>query len=389
MIQSVIEEEVSELYTDSGVSHRRKSCVFLPTKEQPEESEEKEQGEQGEAGKRKWELELEDMNKSKNKKKGHKIAKSEMFHLQLDLKHTFDTISSKKSQTDESSRNKIETMKKQLVDQFFQSYTKKSQVVKARYETIADLVMEDSFDMELKSPVKEQVPETDFNIAAGTVEKVETELLNLNLNLREQYKRERNKKKSSIFKSEDLRVGKVESVQPTINTNNNRDRVFGDSSDRNDRNDRSDRSDKKKDKDMNKKEYVNINNNFHFCSPISVISNTHEDAERLTLNLLTSLNEISSAMNLVVTNNVSASGIRANNNKWSETEPEPVGVAGVSKKLFHPLRHENLSIVTPIQLDIVSTTSTISTCAVNKTSRRRPSMGTGVSAVRTEYFTRY
>ena len=53
--------------------------------------------------------------------KCHKIAKSEVFNIQVDLKKTYDEISVKKSTQTEEHRNKLGQMKKELMLKFFKS----------------------------------------------------------------------------------------------------------------------------------------------------------------------------------------------------------------------------------------------------------------------------
>jgi hypothetical protein len=156
LVNSIIEEEVNETYTDSEISQRKKSFMF--TKSKMGSSEKK----LSLGGSRDFVVEKNldnlfresltgvktvsvnlnvnefnlgneyipnNISNSTNTKLpttktpliSHKTAKSEIFNLQIDLKKTLDEISKKINNEDEVNKLKVEHKKKELMDKFFKS----------------------------------------------------------------------------------------------------------------------------------------------------------------------------------------------------------------------------------------------------------------------------
>jgi hypothetical protein len=203
------------------------------------------------------------------KKSRREIAKSEVFNLQIDIKRTFDEIAKKQNEKEEKSKKDIQNKKKTLMEKFMRKNDNINQFEFNSNKDYLDIGAEIS-DFNKQAQLDDKINNVFIskNFASLNISKnistnykkspttndrekfydEETDQCNMSLknpiieenskSIRERYKKER--QKSSIFKSDDLRVSKMEN----INYLNQGEKMS----------------------------YININNNINICSPISINS---------------------------------------------------------------------------------------------------------------------
>jgi hypothetical protein len=322
---SVIEEEISETYTDSEISNKKKSFLF--SKSKIESSEKKaamrtsrdfiiEKNLENLFNKAK---DKESLNSSANntvdhknnlsnslsskfnyekesaKRKERKMAKSEVFNIQIDMKKTLDEISKKISNEDEKHKLKQENKKKELLNIFFNKSSENNltgnlinSFVKPETQSLSNLQNQikkiniSEVENENENKVRYKIDELQINNEESrrlTNIEEENSSENLDVNVfqspekekpkeldlaemhklkKEKYKKER--KKSSIFKSEDLRISKGDSnnlfISPRSNILLSNALLI-----------------KENTNPINEQcSYININNNINIYSPVSVTS---------------------------------------------------------------------------------------------------------------------
>ena len=286
LINSVIEEEISDTYTDSEISNRKRSYMsyvsqmFSKNKDSDRKFSDKRTPQEISTNLDKVFYNVMPVKRfthhsnSKSELITNKPTQSEIFNLQFDIKKTFESISKKKSDEDKLVRMKVENKKKELIDKFFHNKPAKKIfndnnpfAHKKSVSTIPSLTREIYYEdniinSNLNSEKKlERIPEEDlsknykddFEIKMISPIKIAIEEPNINYKaIKEKYKHER--KKSSIFKSEDLRISKIGNVN--INNNEKIEKSF-----------------KIRDNSIPEQcSYININNNINICSPISIHS---------------------------------------------------------------------------------------------------------------------
>ena len=145
------------------------------------------------------------------------------------IKVTFDDLIKRKYEKDKIIKKQIEANKKNLLERFFNKANTLSPTSTAPNSTIPS----NSNNFDSANPnEKESILPTIYEYSITETSKFEYDETkavsndnntNSNLNylqMREKYKNERNKKKSSIFKSEDLRISQTESLNLKQSDNN-------------------------------------------------------------------------------------------------------------------------------------------------------------------------
>ena len=145
------------------------------------------------------------------------------------IKVTFDDLIKRKYEKDKIIKKQIEANKKSLLERFFNKANTLSPTSTAPNSTIPS--NSNNFDSANPND-KESILPTIYEYSITETSKFEYDETravnndnnasnNLNyLQMREKYKNERNKKKSSIFKSEDLRISQTESLNLKQSDNN-------------------------------------------------------------------------------------------------------------------------------------------------------------------------
>jgi hypothetical protein len=298
LISSVIEEEVSGVYSDSEISTKRKSVFRSKNKLNSSEKLRSLRSSIGDnilvEKSQKVESNRSKLSDSIKELSRREIAKSEVFNIQFDIKRTFDEMSKKHLQKEEQNKLKMETKKKILVENFI----KKSHSSSNGFEGI------DLNNALKKIEINEKSSDEIVNLEDKPVDKPKHPVININLtnsiggafnkkspsslgrekfygggsdqksiressiensdhkeshlshrnpivednqksmkSLRDLYKHCR--KKSSFFPSEDLKVSKIDNINYyNISETKTQDHCS----------------------------YININNNINICSPISINS---------------------------------------------------------------------------------------------------------------------
>jgi hypothetical protein len=278
LISSVIEEEMSEIYTDSELSKKR--SLFLS----------KDHNSTDKIKSIRSSINLEKSLKIESSRSKldqdilsrREIAKSEVFNFQFDLQKAFSEMSKKHLQKEEQSKLKLENKKRTLLENFKKSHSgnleptnkentfynvlKNIEIIEKPSE---DLVILESLDEKQKLVINISTSMNKANkkspsslgreicynneIKENSIEDSDNKEKNLSnrnpiiedksmKSMRDLYKHHR--KKSSFFPSEDLRISKIDSINYNILDTKTPDHCS----------------------------FININNNINICSPISINS---------------------------------------------------------------------------------------------------------------------